>query len=497
MAERGVMKASPDVLHFIDGAARPSLGGETFLTFDPSKGTTHGVVAFGQAEDVDLAVSAAWRAYDGGHWRNLAPRERARRLRRIADLIRERLDSIAERETRDCGKPLRDARADVAAAASLIDYFATVPENVRGTVYAEEVGHFAYSRREPYGVVGAIAPWNFPFLNAVWKTIAALAVGNSVVLKMAEQSPVTSTLYAELCAEAGVPQGVLNVVHGDGPTTGAALACHPGVPKITFTGSTEVGKLILHYCADAVKSCHLELGGKTPNIVFADADLNQALAGSLFTSFFNSGQICTSGSRLLVQEGIAEEFLSALLDRVRGMRVGNPFEETTHLGPLISAEQLERVNGYIEDGIKSGARVLHGGRRPTEPELADGYYLQPTVFDEITSDMKLGQEEIFGPVLSVLKFASDAEALSLANSVTYGLAATVWTRDLQRAMTAAERLEAGIIWTNAPHHMQWNIPYEGHKDSGLGEDLGLESIATFTRLKVNYMNFGGGALDWA
>jgi acyl-CoA reductase-like NAD-dependent aldehyde dehydrogenase len=483
--------------HFIDGMEVPSLSERTFESLNPATGESTGAVAFGEFEDVERAVTAAWRAYDDGAWRNAAPAVRAACLRRIAQRIRDRAEEIASLESRDVGKPLTDSRGDVEGAATLLEYAATLPENVRGDVFAREAGMFTYSRREPYGVVGAIAPWNFPFLLAVWKTAPALAVGNSVVLKMAEQTPLSTSLYAQVGPEAGLPAGVLNVVHGDGATTGAALAAHPRVPKLTFTGSTSVGRAILQAGAATIKSCHLELGGKTPNIVFPDADLEQAVAGSLFTSFFNSGQVCTSGSRLLVHESIADDFVSELAARARELAVGDPLAETTRLGPLVSAVQRDRVSEYIEAGVAGGATMLLGGASPQlAPPFDRGFFVEPTIFTDVDSHSRIAQEEIFGPVLSVLRFRSDDDAIALANDVAYGLAATVWTNALDRAFRLAERLEAGIVWTNCPHAGAWHIPYEGHKQSGLGEDLGLESIHTFTKLKVNHLKVDGSSVAW-
>jgi acyl-CoA reductase-like NAD-dependent aldehyde dehydrogenase len=402
--------------------------------------------------------------------------------------VRDNLERIAHLDALDAGKPIVDARKDAEAAAALLDYASSLPENTRGHVYARETGHFSYSRREPYGVVGAIAPWNFPFLNAVAKSGIPLALGNSVVLKMAEQTPLSTSLYARICAEAGLPPGVLNVVHGDGPTTGAALATHPHVPKLTFTGSTEVGRKILIAAAGSIKSCHLELGGKSPNIVLPDADLDLAAAGSLFTSFWNAGQVCSSGSRLLIHDSIAEDFVATLTERARTLVVGDPFRESTRVGPLVSAEQHERVNAYVTAGLEAGATLATGGKTPSLPPPHDhGFFAEPTIFTDVTPQMTIAQEEIFGPVLTVLPFQTDEEAIALANDVTYGLAATVWTNRLDAALQFADRLEAGIVWTNCPHDGGWHVPYEGHKQSGLGEDGGLEAIGTFTKLKVNHI----------
>jgi acyl-CoA reductase-like NAD-dependent aldehyde dehydrogenase len=316
------------------------------------------------------------------------------------------------------------------------------------------------------------------------------------VLKVSSETPVTTSEYARICYEAGIPSGVLNVVHGDGLTTGAALAAHPDVPKLTFTGSTEAGRTIMRAAEDQVKSCHLELGGKTANIVFADCDFEKAISGSLMTSFSNSGQICTAGTRLLIDQRLAGDFLEEFVARAKRLRVGDPLKEDTQMGPVVSARQLARVTSYIEKGITAGAQLLLGEERPSVPGCEGGYFVGPTIFDAVTPTMAIAQEEIFGPVLSVLSFQSDDEAVAIANGVSYGLAATIWTNRLDRALSMAPRLQAGIVWTNCPHHLQWNVPYEGHKQSGLGEDMGSEAISEFTELKVNYVNFGGKESVW-
>jgi acyl-CoA reductase-like NAD-dependent aldehyde dehydrogenase len=483
-------------LHFIDGKEVASRSGRTFASIDPATGAELAQVAFGETEDVDAAVDAARRTYESGAWAKLSPGERAKRLRRLADLIRDNADRIGAIESRDTGKPLGQATAEVHVGADFFTYFAGHAELPDGRTHPADAGYFVYSKREPYGVVGAISPWNYPFLLACWKTAPALAVGNSVVLKMAEQTPLSTSELARLTLEAGLPAGTFNVVHGDGPTTGASLVAHPRVPKLTFTGSTAVGQAILRSAADHVKSVHLELGGKTPNIIFSDADIDQAIAGSLFTAFYNTGQICTSGSRLLVQKANADAVIERFVERASRIKVGDPGADGVQLGPLVSAEQEARVTGYIQTGLEGGARLALGGGRASVP-VAGGYYVEPTIFVDVTPDMRIAKEEIFGPVLSVMTFEDEEEAIRIANDVMYGLAATVWTTDLRRAFRVSERIDAGIIWTNCPHYLPVNVPYEGHKLSGLGEDLGVEALTTFTHLKTHCINFGGGSMGWA
>lgn len=485
----------PLVHHVIDGASVPSIAGDVFPTVNPSSGRELTQIALGRAEDVDRAVDSAWGAFERGSWSRIRPADRARRLRDLAAAVEQHSDELAELDAIDGGGPISQRRADVAGAVEMLHFASSLGEHMRGAVYPDETGYLSYSQREPYGVVAAIAPWNFPFYFAVAKTAAALATGNSVVLKMAEQTPLSAVRFGELAQEAGIPAGVLNVVNGDA-VTGRLLAEHPRVPKITFTGSTEVGRAILRSGSERIASTHLELGGKSANIVFADADLEQAIDGSLFTSFFNSGQVCTSGSRLMIERPAFERVIDGLLDRIPGLVVGDPLDETTQLGPLVSAGQLARIEGMVQRAFAQGATAIVGGGRLEVDSAPGGFYYAPTLLTDVTPEMEIACEEVFGPVTSVFCFDREEEAVALANGVDYGLAATLWTTDLRRAARVAERLSAGIIWTNAPHHEASHIPYEGHKLSGLGEDQGAEAIATFTQLKVNHVAYSGRHLSW-
>jgi acyl-CoA reductase-like NAD-dependent aldehyde dehydrogenase len=485
-----------EIGHVIDGREVPSLSGKTFTTHNPATGELLATVAAGEPGDVDAAVRAARAAFDGGPWTRMAPWERGRLLGKVAELIRARTDALALMDALDCGKPIKDNKyGDLPCCVRIFEYYSGVPDKVRGAVVPSERWLFNYTLREPYGVVAGIVPWNYPFLNACIKLAPALAAGNTVVLKMAEQTPLSTVELGRICLEAGIPPGVVNVVNG-GPETGAALVRHPGIDKISFTGSTAVGKEILRAAADRVLPVTLELGGKSPSIVFADADLEQAVAGVLFSGFFNAGQICTTGSRLIVEASIAGPFLERLAARARGLRVGDPASEETDLGPLVSREQLERVERYIELGRSEGARPYLDGATLRDSSAGRGYFVWPTIYTDVRPTMRIAQEEIFGPVLSVLTFTSDEEAVRIANGVAYGLAASIWTTNLGRALSTASAVKAGMVWANTVEYWDPSVPYGGQKQSGLGEDFGLEAYRTYTRAKSVFVNLTDSRMQW-
>lgn len=479
--------------HVIDGREVDSLSGKKFASINPATEQVIAEVAQGDAADVARAVESARRAFDHGPWRSIAPWERGRMLGKVSDLIRQRADELALLDALDCGKPLKDNKyGDLPLCVRIFEFYAGVPDKYSGKTYPSEKGMFNFSVRDPYGVVAGIVPWNYPLMNSCIKLAPALAAGNTVVLKMAEQTPLSTIELAKLCSEAGIPPGVVNVVNG-GPEVGAALCSHPAINKISFTGSTETGKKILHAAADRVLPVTLELGGKGPSVVFADASMDQAIPGVLFSAFFNAGQICTTGSRLLVEESIAEKFTERLVKAASALRIGDPVSEQTDLGPLVDARQLQRVREYIRVGSEEGARALYQGHFENKGR---GHFLAPVIFSSVTPEMRIAQEEIFGPVLAVLTFRDEADAISKANAIAYGLSASVWTNHLGRAMRVARAIEAGMIWMNTVEYWEPSVPYSGQKQSGFGEDFGVEAYHSYTKGKSVFMNVTSSKMAW-
>jgi phenylacetaldehyde dehydrogenase len=471
----------------INGKWVEAASGKTFATYNPATGEVLARVAEGDREDIDRAVKAARNAFETGRWSQLTASERGRVIWKLADLLEENLEEFAELESLDNGKPLKIARAaDVPLAVDLFRYFAGWATKIEGNTipisvpYAPGAKFLAYTLREPVGVVGQIIPWNFPLLMAAWKLGPALATGNTVVLKPAEQTPLTALRLGELIQEAGIPDGVVNIVPGYGETAGAALAAHPGVDKVAFTGSTEVGKLILQAAAGNLKKVSLELGGKSPNVVFADVDLDAAIAGAAGAIFFNHGQCCCAGSRLYVENKVFDQVVEGVAQHAEKINVGSGQDESTDMGPLVSAEQLNRVCGYLESGLSEGAKAVVGGGRHGDK----GYFVKPTVLVNTTEKMKVVREEIFGPVVTAIPFSDPAELVTQANDSVYGLAAGIWTRDISKAHRLASQLRAGTVWINCYNIFDAALPFGGYKQSGWGREMGHEVLEQYTEVKA-------------
>lgn len=467
---------------FIDNEWADAESGDTFQVVNPARAEVLTEVAEGGTADVDRAVASARRAFESDEWRRMAPRKRARILWDLARLMEERKDEIARVETLQNGKPLFESGMDVDMTIETFEYYAGWTTKLEGgTVPLSVPNQFGYTLREPIGVVGAIVPWNFPLNLASWKVAPALAMGCTVVLKPASETPLTALLLGEIAAQAGLPAGVLNVVPGGGRTAGEALVGHPGVDKIAFTGSTEVGKRVARVAADTLKRVTLELGGKSPNIVFADADLPFAAKGAINGIFYGKGEVCAAGSRLLVERAAHDQLVSQVADGAGKLKIGDPFEKGVRIGAVVSEKQMETVLGYIEKGKAEGARVVAGGGRATD--AGPGYFVQPTVFDDVTPEMTIAREEIFGPVLATLTFDDVDEAIARANDSMYGLAAAVWTRDIKKAHYVAQRLQAGTVWINTYNLYDAAMPFGGYKASGYGRELGRVALEGYTQTK--------------
>jgi aldehyde dehydrogenase (NAD+) len=461
----------------------------TFDVVNPATGEVLTQAAEASREHVDRAVGAARKAFDdrASAWRKISASERGRLIWRLADLVEKNLEELAELETLDNGKPIFESRyVDMPMVVDVLRYYAGWATKIHGETVNSFENAFTYTMREPVGVVGMIIPWNFPLLLASWKLGPALACGNTVVLKPAEQTPLTTLRFGELALEGGIPAGVLNVVTG-GADTGKAIVSHAGIDKIAFTGSTTVGKEIMRGAADSLKRITLELGGKSPNIVFADADIDNAVKGAITGIFYGKGECCNAGSRLFVESKVHDEFLEKLLARAKKLQPADPLDPKTRLGAIVSHEQMNSVLAYIEAGKNEGAKLLAGGNRAAL-NGSKGFFIEPTIFGGVRNDMKIAQEEIFGPVLATLTFDDIEQVVELANSNPYGLAAAVWTRDVNKAHRVSRQLKAGLVWINTYGLMDAAVPFGGFKSSGFGRELGMHAIEHYTELKSVWMN---------
>jgi phenylacetaldehyde dehydrogenase len=467
----------------INGKWVDAASGKTFPSYNPATGDVLAKVAEGDKEDINRAVAAARAAFETGPWRKLTPSERGRMIWKLADLVEKHAEEFAQLESLDNGKPVTVARvADVPATIDMFRYMAGWATKIEGntiTLSGQGDKFFAYTLREPVGVVGQIIPWNFPLLMAAWKLAPALATGCCVVLKPAEQTPLTALLLGELVQQAGIPDGVINIVPGYGETAGAALAAHADVDKVAFTGSTEVGKLILHAAAGNLKKVSLELGGKSPNVVFQDADIEQTIPGAAMAIFFNHGQCCCAGSRLYVEEKQFDKVVGGVSDIASKIKVGPGMDASTEMGPLVSEEQLNRVCGYLESGFAEGAKATAGGSRHGDK----GYFVKPTVLVNTNDKMKVVREEIFGPVVTAIPFKDVDDLVAKANNSEYGLAAGVWTKDIAKAHRIASKLRAGTVWINCYNVFDAALPFGGYKQSGWGREMGHEVLNLYTEVK--------------
>ena len=465
---------------FIGGKFVDSVSGKTFAAINPATGATICQVAEADKADVDLAVKAARKALESGPWAKMDAADRGRLMYKLSDLVEREAPQLAALESLNSGKTISDAKGDLEGVVNTLRYYAGWADKIEGRTVPVRGNFLSYTLRQPVGVVGQIIPWNFPLLMLAWKWGPALACGNTIVMKLAEQTPITGMRMAELALDAGFPAGVINVLNGYGETAGAAMVVHPDIDKIAFTGHVETAKIIQRAAADTLKRVTFELGGKSPNVIFADANMDDAVAGAFHAIYFHGGQCCTAGSRLFVEDKIHKEFVDRLAAKAKTRKLGDPLDPTTEQGPQVSQEQMDKILGYVDLGQKQGAKLLTGGRRFTDK----GYFVEPTIFDNVKDDMAIAKDEIFGPVVSVLPFKGIDEVIDRANKTYYGLAAAVWTKDIDKAHRFAKEVKAGTVWVNCYHVVDTTTPFGGFKMSGLGRENGEAVLEHYTEVKT-------------
>ena len=479
--------------NYVNGKWESSSSGKTFPVYDPSTEEVIAQVASADAADVDRAVKAARAAFDSGPWAQTTAQDRGRILFKLADKIRQNVAALAEIECRNSGKPIVEAEYDIADVATCFEYYAGLANKVSGQVNPVPANALSFTLKEPVGVAAQIIPWNYPLLMAAWKLAPAIAAGCTCVLKPAEQSPLTALEFANYFEEAGLPPGVVNIINGYGETAGAALVAHPGVDKVAFTGSAAVGKIIVKSAADTLKRVTLELGGKSPNVFFADADWEAAVDGALFGVFINQGEVCSAGSRILVEKKIYPKFVEAMAEKAKRIKLGPPMERETKMGPLVSKEQYDRVSSYLDLGKKEAKTAIGGGRPKA---FGKGYYVEPTIFYDVDNSARIAREEIFGPVASVIPFENEADAIKIANDTPYGLAGAVWTRDIYKAFRIVKSMRAGIIWVNHMQPTYVEAPWGGYKQSGFGRELGPWGLEEYLETKQVFVNLDETPIGW-
>lgn len=485
-----------DFYHLIiNGEKVKSSTGETIKTYNPATGELVAEVAKASKEDTEKAVAAAREAFDNGKWKKYPVGRRAQVLNKIAAIMRSRFNELVELEILDTGKTIHAAQGQITQAIEDFEFYAGAIVGHRGTVNNVPGQFHNYTEKEPVGVCAQITPWNYPMMMAAWKIAPAIAVGCSVIVKPASLTPLTTIVLGEICQEAGVPAGVVNIVPGSGAEVGDYLVGHPQVDKVAFTGSTPIGKDIMAKASQTLKRVTLELGGKSPNLVFADADIDAAVDGSLFGIFYNSGQSCEARSRLYVHEDIYDEFISKFVEKAKSIKLGDPFDKGTHMGAIIDQGQLDTIDGYVQSAIEDGAEILAGGKKVQPEGFKNGFWYEPTVIANVSHDMKVVQEEIFGPVVVVMKFKDEKEAIKLANDTDFGLGSAIWTKDGARATRVANQIQAGIVMINCPFSAFPGTPFGGYKQSGFGRELSIESLDLYTETKSILSYYGSRPIN--